>query len=332
MEARDETSLAPFQRSFIANFVTSRAKRSLLVASPGKGKTTTALAAGDHLLKSGAIDALAVVSSFQALREQWRRAAGQLGIHLGWGLDAPDANQGLVGTAEDLQRQLLAWRAGGRRDLSRWMFVVEEQDDWTGAISVIDGLVGQNPASRSLFLASDLPQSVAFDQEFRFTAEFVLGEDRSNSPQTHSQLLRYSPALLLVPKIAPELLSLDGLTWREFEVLVSQLLEADGYSVELMRGTKDGGVDVVATKDLGPHGFFKSVWQAKKLGAGRKVGLPMIRELADTRQEFGASKGIIITTSHLTRGAIDRVERDKYLLGKVDRDDLKAWIDRILKL
>src|SRR5262249_17547238 len=55
-----------------------------------------------------------------------------------------------------------------------------------------------------------------------------------------------------------------------------------------------------------------------------------IRELADTRNEFGASKAIIVTSSHLTRGALDRIERDKYVLGKVDREELQAWIQRTL--
>lgn len=61
-----------------------------------------------------------------------------------------------------------------------------------------------------------------------------------------------------------------------------------------------------------------------------KVGLHLIRELADSVHEFKASKGIIVTTSFLTKGALDRVERDKYTLGKVDRNDLEAWINRIL--
>jgi HJR/Mrr/RecB family endonuclease len=87
---------------------------------------------------------------------------------------------------------------------------------------------------------------------------------------------------------------------------------------------------VVAVKDLGPNGLFKSLWQAKKQALTNKVGLSVIRELADTRQEFKASKAIIVTSSYLTSGALERINRDKYLLGKIDRDDLNAWIYRTL--
>jgi restriction system protein len=120
------------------------------------------------------------------------------------------------------------------------------------------------------------------------------------------------------------------MSWREFEILIASLLEKDGYVVELMNGSKDGGVDVIAVKDMGPNGYFKALWQAKKQAASNKVGISVVRELADTRQEFGASKGIIVTSSYLTRGALERVNRDRYLLGKVDRQDLDAWIRRAL--
>jgi restriction system protein len=97
-----------------------------------------------------------------------------------------------------------------------------------------------------------------------------------------------------------------------------------------MQGSKDGGVDVVAVKDIGAGGFFKTLWQAKKQSIKNKVGISVVRELADTRHEFGASKGIIVTSSYLTRGALERINRDKYILGKVDRKDLDAWIKRTL--
>ncbi len=72
-----------------------------------------------------------------------------------------------------------------------------------------------------------------------------------------------------------------------------------------------------------------SVWQAKKLKPGNKVGINVIRELADTRNEHKASKGMVVTTTHLTRGALARVQQDQYILGKVDRDDLMQWIRKV---
>jgi len=104
------------------------------------------------------------------------------------------------------------------------------------------------------------------------------------------------------------------------------LLEQDGWDIELGPGIKDGGVDILARKYDRVYGKIMTIWQAKKLERGNKVGISTIRELADTRNELKASKGIIVTSSYLTRGAIERIVRDEYLLGKVDGDDLRNWI------
>jgi hypothetical protein len=69
-----------------------------------------------------------------------------------------------------------------------------------------------------------------------------------------------------------------------------------------------------------------SVWQAKNLKASNKVVLKAIRELADVRNESKASKDIIVTSTFLTKNALERVRSDQYLLGKVDRDDLYQWM------
>ena len=42
-------------------------------------------------------------------------------------------------------------------------------------------------------------------------------------------------------------------------LLPTAMLERDGYDVELTRGSKDGGVDVIAIKDLGEAGLIKAI-------------------------------------------------------------------------
>ncbi len=150
-------------------------------------------------------------------------------------------------------------------------------------------------------------------------------------PETRVEIGHWSPSFRVLWKLLEGVVDLDSLTWREFEELVAELLGKDGYLVELGKGRNDSGVDIVAIKDLGIHGLFKAVWQTKKLEHGNKVGVSIVRELADTRNQQGASKGIIATTTYLTKGALARVEREKYLLAKVDRDDLMKWIDRVLQ-
>nr|HET6904668.1 restriction endonuclease [Ktedonobacteraceae bacterium] len=148
-------------------------------------------------------------------------------------------------------------------------------------------------------------------------------------PELGIKIARISPSFTLYTKLLEGTISLDSLKWREFEELVADLLEKDGYQVELGPGRNDGGKDIIAIKKLEPLGKYMSVWQAKKLQPANKVGIEVIRELADTRNEHKASKGIIVTTTFLTKPALERVRRDQYILDKIDRDDLFEWMRRL---
>lgn len=198
------------------------------------------------------------------------------------------------------------------------------------AVNVVDRLLHENTTNQCLYVSTTpLIGSIA-DWTINIEREFFLDLSILAIPETRIQIARFSPSFGLARNLYALTQNLDDLNWREFEIIISKLLESDGYQIELMGGTKDNGVDIVAVKNLGEHGLFKALWQAKKYKAGRKIGIEIIRELADVRNEHKASKGIIVTSSFLTSGALQRVQRDQYMLGKVDRDDLTAWIDRKL--
>jgi HJR/Mrr/RecB family endonuclease len=146
-------------------------------------------------------------------------------------------------------------------------------------------------------------------------------------PSTRLEIVRLSPSFKILEKLLKDNTHLDKLHWREFEELVADLLHQEGYIVQLGPGRNDGGKDIIATKEIEGFGSLMSVWQAKK--SKNNVGIDIIRELADTRNEQKANKGIIVTSSYLTKGALERVKRDKYILGKVDKDDLTKWINRV---
>jgi HJR/Mrr/RecB family endonuclease len=150
-------------------------------------------------------------------------------------------------------------------------------------------------------------------------------------PETKREIIQLSPSFGVLEKLVEGGIDLSSLHWREFEELIAELLEKDGYSVELGSGRSDGGKDLIAIKDLGENGLYKAVWQAKHKTSGKGVGVSVIRELADTRNEHKASKGVLVTSTYLTRGALERVQRDTYVLGKVDKGDLLNWIDRIIR-
>jgi restriction system protein len=135
-----------------------------------------------------------------------------------------------------------------------------------------------------------------------------------------------SPSVRLILDLQAQRLKLENLAWRQFEELVEELLRGDGYTVQLTKKTRDGGVDILAEKCIPKMGMILSVWQAKKMQEGNKVGLRVIRELADTRNQLKASKGVIVTSTSLTRDAIQRIQSDKYLLEGFQKPELLEWI------
>ena len=88
----------------------------------------------------------------------------------------------------------------------------------------------------------------------------------------------------------------------EFENLVSNLFGQIGFQTKQTRTTKDSGVDAVAF-DPRPILGGKVVIQAKRYK--NVVGVAAVRDLYGTMINKGASKGILVTTSHYGPDAYD---------------------------
>ena len=151
------------------------------------------------------------------------------------------------------------------------------------------------------------------------------------SPERRAEIACFSPFFRLFENLLAQRIALTDLSPRRFEKLLAELLEAEGYVVTLGRGTKDGGIDVWAEREQPGIGLCAVVWQAKNPLPKNSVGIKVVRELAGVREDSGATKGMIATTTRLTKDALAYVERRKYTLGKVDGEDLIAWIARTLR-
>lgn len=93
----------------------------------------------------------------------------------------------------------------------------------------------------------------------------------------------------------------------EFEELVADVWEAQGYETTVTSGSSDRGIDVIAEKD-GLVGE-KVLIQAKRYGEGNKVGSREIREYGSLRrQEENVDAVIVVTTSSFTREAENTAE------------------------
>jgi len=155
------------------------------------------------------------------------------------------------------------------------------------------------------------------------------------TPSKHSYptsiYLAKSPShLALFDKVLRKGGSLSDLNWREFELLIGELLEENGWTIEVMCGTKDGGIDVISIKGDPVLGSVKAIWQAKKYKQDNKVGLSTLREFSGVLDQERATKGIVVTSSTFTRGAINWIQKDKYRLSGKDGREMEQWIRRTL--
>lgn len=93
--------------------------------------------------------------------------------------------------------------------------------------------------------------------------------------------------------------ALDGISWREFEVLVGEAFRLQGFTVlEVGGGGPDGGVDLVLSK-----GAEKFLVQCKQWKAF-KVGVDVVRELYGVMAAKGAAGGFVVTSGRFTADAV----------------------------
>lgn len=205
---------------------------------------------------------------------------------------------GLIGFEARLNSVRVEWFEEFRENVSSWA----ETETWLAADMItVDMLINPEPINSLIWQPS-----------------------KSN---LRPIWLEKSPSALMV---AANLLKkgrlLSELHWRDFEKLIAQLLEKSGWLIELMQGSKDGGIDVVATIRDPEVGLIKSLWQAKKYHPSNKVQVNVVRELAGIRDNQKATKGIIVTTSSLTKGALDWIRQDEFRLGYKDKNDIEEWV------
>jgi restriction system protein len=97
--------------------------------------------------------------------------------------------------------------------------------------------------------------------------------------------------------------ALNGMSWRDFEILVGEGFRLQGYQVvETGGGGADGGVDLVLTKP-GKSGGEKFLVQCKQWRA-YKVGVDVVRELYGVMAAKGATGGFVVTSGRFTDEAI----------------------------
>jgi restriction system protein len=91
---------------------------------------------------------------------------------------------------------------------------------------------------------------------------------------------------------------LNGMSWREFEVLVGEAFRLQGYKITEQGGARqDGGVDLVLRKGSESYLVQCKQWKAFK------VGVEVVRELYGVMAASGAAGGFVITSGTFTADA-----------------------------
>lgn len=117
----------------------------------------------------------------------------------------------------------------------------------------------------------------------------------------------------------------------EFEGLVVQLLQKMGYGGEIKNSglvtsaTNDGGIDGIIKEDI--LGLGRIYIQAKRFDHSNSVGRDSVQKFAGALLGSPLSKGVFITTSYFSKGALEYVDKlSNATIILIDGDQLAEYI------
>lgn len=133
-------------------------------------------------------------------------------------------------------------------------------------------------------------------------------------------------SLLKQAKDDPKII--DNISSREFEEMVCELLDKQGYNVKLTKQTRDGGKDIIVVQKS-VLGEFCIYVECKKYDKSNPISVKLVRELYGTVMADDATAGMIITTSYFTRDAKEYRDKIKHRMTLKDYNDLIQEINNI---
>jgi HJR/Mrr/RecB family endonuclease len=133
----------------------------------------------------------------------------------------------------------------------------------------------------------------------------------------------------IIQQLARHPADLSEISPHHFEQLVAELLLRSGYAnVELTSRTHDGGCDVLVTQDtdLGRHLYFV---ECKRYHPDNPVGVGLVRALYGVTDAAKATKGVLITTSRFTSGAMAFQRTVRNQISLTDYTQLVTWLRKV---
>ena len=163
-----------------------------------------------------------------------------------------------------------------------------------------------------------------FPSDWRYPDGSFLGDWAADQEAADpAEIECVSSRVLELLKTRPD--DLHRLSPREFEELVAELISRLGYDIHLMPGTRDGGVDIIASRS-DSLAQQRLLVQCKRYRPDRRVGVEKVRELYGVVQQERATGGVIATTSYFTKGAVEEQRRIKYAMTLKDVEAIREWL------
>ncbi|GAB0151484.1 restriction endonuclease [Marinobacterium sp. BA1] len=119
--------------------------------------------------------------------------------------------------------------------------------------------------------------------------------------------------------------AMHGLTPRQFEEMVAELMVKRGYEVDLTKATRDGGKDLIIANHTDIGNFMYYV-ECKKYAPTNPVGVNLVRELAGTISADRVTAGIMITSSYYSPDAVEFSKNFRHQISLIDFIKLKEWM------
>ena len=117
---------------------------------------------------------------------------------------------------------------------------------------------------------------------------------------------------------------LTRLDWRKFEMLITELLQAQGFEAELGPGRADGGIDIrLLQRD--PIGDILTLVQVKKYDVKHPIRLQAIQALHGVKEAEDADNNMFVTTSRYLMSAKNFASRDNVQMKLYVSDDVRKW-------
>jgi restriction endonuclease Mrr len=149
----------------------------------------------------------------------------------------------------------------------------------------------------------------------------------SSSMQPELKLVVNNATSFLLESLSRHPTDVFGLSARQFELLIADLLARDGFEVEVTPATRDGGKDVIATLRTAAGSFVVFV-ECKRYAADRPVGVTVARELIGVVHHERATSGLLVTTSSFTKPVLELRRSIPHRLDLKAYSDLVSWLRR----